>query len=306
MSLRTKALLAIFVAAVLWASAGATAKILFQEAPPLVAAFHRFFLASILIFPFFLKAKKPKGFVRTLLPLGLFNAGNIFFYYTGIARTTANTSTIIGTAVPLTTMLLSWLLIREHISPHKLMGVLIGLLGTSIIVLTPVFQKGSAMHGDILGNILLVCSLISWSFYITYSRSLLSKGLYSPLISTSMNIFVVTIATGIGALIVNKSLITQAIFVPSYIGVLTYAAIGITISTFFLFQWGVQHVTATTASLKEYLQLVLGFGLNALLLGERLTGEFFIGGALVAIGVLLATGDKISRKFSSLLFSQGE
>lgn len=296
MSLRTKALLAILTAACLWASAGATAKLLFQEAPPLIVAFQRFFLASLLMFPFFWKAKKPKGYFRVLLPLGVFNAGNILFYYSGLALTTANTSTIIGTAVPLTTTLLSWLIIRETISLHKFVGIFVGLIGGLFIVMAPILQRGNVFAGNIYGNLLLVGSLICWSLYITFSRSILNKGNFSPIVSTAVNIFVVTIATGFAALISQKTLITAAVLVPSYIGMLIYAAIGITVITIFLFQWGVQHVSASTASLKEYIQLVIGIGLNALLLGEKLTSAYLIGGILVTLGVVIATSHQVTKR----------
>lgn len=306
MSVKTKALLAIFTASLLWASAGATAKILFKEAPPFVVAFHRFALASILVMPLFLRAKKPKGYIRALLPPGIFNALNILFYYSGLSLTTANTSTILGTAVPLTTVILSRLFIGERVSMQKLIGISIGLIGTFFAVILPILEKGAAFSGNIYGNLLLVASLISWSFYIVNSRSVLSDKEFSPVISTSMNLFTVTVFTFGATLVTGQPVINSALTKPSYLSVLLYAAIGITIVTFFLFQWAVQHVSASTASLKEYMQLIFAIGINAVILGEHFTLAYFIGSFLIVIGVLVATGDHVSRKLASILFSQGD
>ena len=306
MTVRHKALFAILISAILWASAGSVSKLLFMNASPFVAASHRFILASLMILPFFLRVKKPKGFFLSLLPLGLFNSGNILFYYTGLSLTTANTGSILGTAIPITVALFSPFFIKEPIGKNKLIGILIGLIGALCIVLLPMIEKGSVGSGNILGNLLMVGSLLCWTFYIIFSRRILLKGEYSPILSTSVNIFIVTIVATFASFITNQSLISPALFIPSYAGVLLYAAIGITIVTFFLFQWGVQHVSATTASLKEYVQLVVGVGINAIVLGERLSPAYIFGSVLIVLGVLFATRQHLTKKSAQTLFDQGE
>jgi len=306
MTVRHKALFAILISAILWASAGSVSKLLFMETSPFVAASHRFILASLMILPFFLRVKKPKGFFLSLLPLGLFNSGNILFYYTGLSLTTANTGSILGTAIPITVALSSPFFIKEPIGKNKLIGILIGLIGALCIVLLPMIEKGSVASGNILGNLLMVGSLLCWTFYIIFSRRILSKGEYSPVLSTSINIFTVTIVATFASFITNQTLMSPALFVPSYVGVLLYAAIGITIITFFLFQWGVQHVSATTASLKEYVQLVVGVGINAVVLGERLSPTYIFGSVLIVLGVLFATRKHLTKKSAQTLFDQGE
>lgn len=306
MTVRHKALLAIFVSAVLWASAGTVSKLLFMETPPFVAASHRFILASLIILPFFLRVKKPKGFLISLLPLGLFNAGNILFYYTGLSLTTANTGSILGTAIPITVALISPFFIKEPIGKNKLVGILIGLSGALCIVLLPMIEKGGVTTGSIVGNLLMVGSLLCWTLYIIFSRRILLKNQYHPTLSTSVNIFTVTVASTFASLLARQSLFTPALFVPTYAGVLIYAAIGITITTFFLFQWGIQHVSASTASLKEYIQLVIGVAINAIILGERLSATYILGSILIVIGVLFATRQHLTKKTATSLFEQGE
>lgn len=306
MSVRHKALFAILISAILWASAGSVSKLLFMEAPPFVAASHRFILASLIIFPFFLRTKKPKKYLRELLPLGLFNAGNILFYYMGLSLTTANTGSILGTAIPISVALFSPLLLNEPIAKNKLAGILIGLIGALCIVLLPMIDKGNVSSGNLLGNIFMVGSLICWTMYIIFSRRILLHGDFSPILSTSINIFTVTIAATTAAFLARQTLLSPALTSLSYAGVLLYAAIGITIVTFFLFQWGVQHVSATTASLKEYVQLVVGVAINATVLGERLTSTYLIGSVLIIVGVLFATGNRLTKKIASVLYNEGE
>lgn len=306
MSIHTKALLAILVSAGLWASAGSVSKLLFMEVPPFVAASHRFILASLIILPFFLRTNKPKGFWRALLPLGLFNTGNILFYYLGLSLTTANTGSILGTTIPITVALFSPLLLNEPIQKNKLAGICIGLIGALCIVLLPMIDKGNITSGNLLGNIFMVGSLLCWTMYIIFSRRILLHGDFSPILSTSVNIFTVTIAATAAALLAGQTLLSPALTIPSYTGVLLYAAVGITIITFFLFQWGVQHVSASTASLKEYIQLVIAVAINAVILGERLTLTYLLGAALIIVGVVFATSSRITKKMAAVLFKEGE
>lgn len=306
MTVRHKALFAILISAVLWASAGSVSKLLFMQTPPFVAASHRFILASLIILPFFLRTKKPKGFFRSLLPLGVCNAGNILFYYTGLSLTTANTGSILGTAIPITVALLSPFFIKEPIGKNKLTGILIGLVGALCIVLLPMIEKGTGTSGNIFGNLLMVGSLLCWTLYIIFSRRILSQRDFSPVLSTSVNIFVVTVAATLASTVTGQSLLSPALYIPTYVGVLLFAAVGITITTFFLFQWGVQHVSASTASLKEYIQLIIGVAINAVVLGERLSLTYVLGSALIIAGVLFATRQHITKKTAAALFSQGE
>lgn len=152
----------------------------------------------------------------------------------------------------------------------------------------------------------MVGSLLCWTMYIIFSRRILLHGNFSPILSTSVNIFTVTVAATAAALLAGQTLLSPALTIPSYTGVLLYAAVGITIITFFLFQWGVQHVSASTASLKEYIQLVIAVAINAVILGERLTLTYLLGAALIIVGVVFATSSRITKKMAAVLFKEGE
>ncbi len=211
MTVRHKALFAILISAILWASAGSISKLLFMETSPFVAASHRFILATLIILPFFLQVKKPKGFFLSLLPLGLFNSGNILFYYTGLSLTTANTGSILGTAIPITVALFSPFFIKEPIGKNKLLGILIGLAGALCIVLLPMIEKGGVASGNLFGNLLMVGSLLCWTLYIIFSRRILSQGEFPPVLSTSINIFTVTVAATFASFITGQTLVTPAL-----------------------------------------------------------------------------------------------
>jgi drug/metabolite transporter (DMT)-like permease len=299
-STHSKALIALLIAALLWATAGAVAKILVVQLHPFVVTTYRFLIASLVVLPFFLKEKKPKHYWKILIPLSLLNSGNVILFYTALTTTTANSAMVITGAGPLLTACFSWLLIKEKTSVIQIIGIVIGLMGVLLVALLPVLSAGHGLGGNVVGNSLLIFSSLCWVLYTIGSRHLLSNARYSPLTTVSMNFFV-TLAVSFGmALLTRQSFYSPVLLQPNYIATLMFAAVGVTVVTFSLFQWAIQHLPATTASLKDYVQLIAGVGLNTLLFGERLSLEFVFGGALVMIGVLIATGQRVTKKLTAV------
>ncbi|HCM82489.1 MAG: hypothetical protein UV63_C0021G0004 [Microgenomates group bacterium GW2011_GWC1_43_11] len=294
MSSRSRAFLAIIIASVLWGTAGVTAKTLVKGVDPFVASFYRFLIASLLILPFFLKEKRVSHHVwRDLFPLSLIGALNVPFFYLGIKTTTANSATAIYTAIPLTTALFSYILIKETHSRKKLIGICIGLIGALLITFLPFIEKGNLIMGDFMGNLFVVCAMLSWTLYSIGSHRILIKNRYPPLTVTSMYFFASASMSLLLSVLSNRQLIPPNLFMPTYIAVLLYSSIFITLIPYFLFQWASKRVSITTVSLKQYVELIAAVFLNSLLLGEILSGGFIIGTLLVVLGVIIATGTQI-------------
>ena len=301
MTLRRKALIALIATAFLWGTAGTAAKFLVAQAHPFVITFYRFGLATLLLFPLVIKTKKPNGWFRDMLPLGIANAANVLFYFSGIALTTANTGSLLGAGVPLLTAILSWFLIREPIRMNKLIGILLGLMGAVLIILVPILEKGQAVGTSLPGNLLMLGSNIAWTLYIIRSRAATLQSTFNPILATFTNFASCTVAGAIAATVTHRPLIIPALTDPGFVGLYVYTVLGVTIATFFLFQWAVQHVSATTASLKEYLQLLVAVSVNFVFLGERFTPVFFAGSVLILAGVFVATGQRITATLQSFL-----
>lgn len=293
MSNRTKALLAIVTASILWGTAGVSAKLLVQVLNPFVAAFYRFLIASLCILPFFLRAKKPRGYLRHLLPMSLLSAANIVLFYLGIKTTTANATTLLYAGTPLATALFAKILIKEDVTRKKFIGVFIGLIGVVLIVLLPVLEKQSRLTGDLRGNVLIIFAVLSWTLYTVGSRHYSSSKTYTPLLMTAMNFFTTCIVALLFGLATRQQFFPPSMFTLQYLTMLFYAGIFITLITYGLFQWAIQYLSATTASLKNYLEPVVGVSLNSLLLGEQITAGFILGSILVITGVTITTSNKL-------------
>jgi len=293
MSSRSRAFVAIIIASILWGTAGVVAKTLVKEIDPFVASFYRFLIASILILPFFIKEHKSRFIWQDILPLSIVGALNVPLFYLGIKTTTANSATLIYTVTPLATALLSSVLIKEIHSLQKLLGIFIGLIGAVFIILLPVIEKGPIVTGDIGGNLFIVCAMFSWTLYSIGSRHILSNNKYSPLTVTSLYFFTATFLSFLLSVLTKQQFFPSALFAPMYVFTLFYSGIFITLITYFLFQWAIERISVTTASLKQYIELVVAVLLNTMLLGEKLSAGFVVGSVLVILGITTATGSKI-------------
>lgn len=292
MSLRTKALIAIIIVSMLWGTAG-TAKILLKSFDPFTAAFLRFFLASIILFPFFLKERQNnKTPLLPLVPIALLSTGNILFFYWGLRTTTASATAIMYTTVPLIVALAAPKLIGEKVTRVKLAGIGLGLVGALFIAILPSFERGQNLSGDFIGNMFVLLAVLCWSGYTIASRTMLSTKRTTPIVMTTVSILISTIIFGALALPQWKPAYLSAFTVINVI-IIIQLGVFVTVFTYLTLQWIIKHSSATTASLNQYLQPIFGILFNAIFLGERLTVGFLIGSIIAFAGVLLATGERV-------------
>jgi len=294
MSSRTKALFAILIASILWGTAGVAAKVLLTELNPFIINFYRYFLASLVILPFFLKHRKHTIPWRILIPISLLPAINVNLFYFGLQTTTANSAYLIGASTTIVTAVLASILIHEHISYQKSIGILIGLLGTIVVITLPILNHGQMLSmGSVFGNIILSTGLFFWVLYTIITRRFMSHGSMSALDFPAVNFFTTTFVSLFFALITKQSFFTAGSLHPAYLFTLGYTAIGVTVCTYVLLNWALQYISVATASYKEYMQLFFGMMFNAIFLGETMTLGLWIGGILIVIGLLITSGSRM-------------
>lgn len=100
----------------------------------------------------------------------LFNQG---LFIIGLSLTTPIEATIITTSLPIITMILAALFLKEPASAMKITGVVIGVTGALILILSS--NSASGMSGNILGNILCLIAQISFACYLTIFKGLISR-----------------------------------------------------------------------------------------------------------------------------------
>ncbi len=101
---------------------------------------------------------------------------NQMLFLWGLSMTSPIDSSIIATVVPVLTMVLAMLFLREPITWLKAGGVLLGAVGAVLLVLLS--RHGSSRASSLEGDILCIVSAMSYAVYLTAFRDTIVK--YSP------------------------------------------------------------------------------------------------------------------------------
>lgn len=289
MSDKEKALLLIFLEALLSAGNGPVQKIGLFSIPPLTFAFIRFLLSTLIILPFiFQKRRKVWSEMKALSPMTLFASLNIMVFILGLKLTTATIAQLLYAASPLLTGIIASRLLGDRLTSRKLTGIIIGFMGILIVILLPVVEKGSQFSGNLLGNLLIVIGVICTSIYLVLSKK--AQQYHSPIVVNNTFIILTTI-------LLFPLFLFELIFSPGWwndisltsLSALAYTVVFGTIALWLVKQYAVKHGGVLIASLSLYLTPISTFILAYILLGEKLTLGIVIGGALALLGIFLTS-----------------
>jgi drug/metabolite transporter (DMT)-like permease len=261
-------------------------KVAVAEFPPLPFVAMRFTLAGLLLLALVALLEQGNGRPgrRDLLSLagvGLVGVGanNVAFTH-GVSMTTASETALIYAAVPIWGILLGLALGLERPTPWGILGVCLAFLGVAVVV-----YGGLTGSTSLLGNLLIVVATVCWGAYAVLSLPLLRR--YSPLVVASYTM----LFGGLGAL---------PFALPGFLdvgwaessgeawGALAYSTLLVAAFGFWAWQRGVSQVGANRVLIYQYLITLVGVAAGVLLLGESLTANKVLGGAVILLGVYLA------------------
>jgi len=286
---RKLALLAVLSAALLGGGLPTLSKIGLREIPPFSFIFIRFVLSLLFLSPLFFKAR-PK-LTRATLPVilvSLLATANIVLFTFGIRKTTATTAQMLYAAVPILAAIASYLLIKERFSSRKISGIALGLGGMLLIVLLPVINRATAIGGDLIGNLMILVGVASFSIYSVLSKTL--QKVYSPQFLTfsfSLTTAAVSLAIAIAETASQPSW-WAGISLGAWLAMAYVAVIG-TAAYYLLYQYAIKTGSPVIASMTFYLQPIATYLWSTILLSERITVSFTIGAILVLTGAWLTT-----------------
>jgi drug/metabolite transporter (DMT)-like permease len=292
MNKSTLTFLAIAGTSLFFSFAPVTTKLLYHFFEPIPLAFLRFLIASIIILPVFFLQKNKSLFyeIKKLWPYTIFSSLNILFFAIGIARTTVDSAVALYCGVPLLTAAISYFFLKERFSKMKLIGILTGFLGISLIIILPFFQKG-IKTGDLTGNLLVLIATFSWTIYGILSKRIIEKGSSPVSIATVSFIVSLVLFLVMSPFVAKSNFITPLFNLNNLFLLLILGGIATT-GSYLLMQVAIKNTSITIASLNQYLQPVFAIILAAIFLGERITGEFLFGMVLVFAGIFIATYTK--------------
>jgi drug/metabolite transporter (DMT)-like permease len=276
--------LLVVTAAILGGGAGVFGKIALAEIPPLSFTFLRFLIASIFLIPFSLKylpTFKRKDY--KIILLSLLASANVVLFSFGIKNTTANINQMIYTAVPIVSALLSFYYLKERFGISKIIGIVVGFVGTVIVVLLPLISDDSG-GGTIGGNLTIVVAMLSISLYWVLSKKFHTQ--YSSLEINNYFIFTTTILLFFLSIfdLFGEPTWWQGVSTNAYLA-LIFVAILSTAIYYLIGQIIVKKATPVMASMVLYVQPFTTFIWAYYFLSEKLSIIFLIGVFLSLLGV---------------------
>jgi drug/metabolite transporter (DMT)-like permease len=261
-------------------------KVAVAEFPPFPFVAMRFTLAGLLLLALvaLLEPRDGRPGRRDLLSLagvGLVGVGaNNVAFTLGVSMTTASETALIYAAVPIWGILLGLALGLERPTPWGILGVCLAFLGVAVVV-----YGGLTGSTSLLGNLLVVVATVCWGSYAVLSLPLLRR--YSPLVVASYTM----LFGGLGALPLALPGFLEAGWTEASGGAweaLAYSTLLVAAFGFWAWQRGVSQVGANRVLIYQYLITLVGVAAGVLLLGESLTANKLLGGAVILLGVYLA------------------
>lgn len=203
----------------------------------------------------------------------------IFLIQVGISLTGAAMASLINALTPVSVTILAALLLKERITPAKVLCLILALAGTVVIT------QGAGSQGEMLGIAVVLLSVIAWGFASVYMRRLTAK--YPAVLVTTYGM-AISLLFHIPVGIVSAA--TQPVTVsPKVVLVILY--LGFFGSGVAQYTWTkcLSLLPASTCSLFYPLQPAFSALLGALILKETFTPAFFIGLLLISLDVALST-----------------
>ena len=269
-------------AAIIWGSAAVGAKAALRDFPPFVLAELRGLIAIACLWPLRRRSGDAPASGRGVALLGLTGLFLFYFFYSfGLKHTSAANGTLIGGGTPVIVALLSAAFLGERLVRRKAVGIAVSLAGICFIV-----SSGAKLDGSLVGNLLIVGSMLSWASYTTISRKLVGGG-------GSLGILVGTAIYGLlmmaPAAVVELFVSDFGTITPGSIILLLYLALGPSAAAYLLWGYGLSKIEASQAAVYGNLMPMFGVIAAAVFLDERITLTHVIGGACIIAGVSIAT-----------------
>lgn len=281
---RSSAYLLLILNTILWGSATPIIKYSFQYSSPIIFLLYRFIIASLIFLPIFLIYRSRHhhkiNHSRTLLLAFLGGPVCLLLSFYGLSKTSAIEASILGSSSPLFTVLMCVIFLRETITRKEWKGLIITLIGTSIIVFEPIITGHNHVKLSFEGNLLIILSNLIWTIFLISSKKIRVDPIYLSFYSFLLSIiffFIIALSQGI-------PLQLNSLALP---GVL-YMAIGGSVIGFWAYQEGHKRIEASEAVIFTYLNPAFAIPLSIFWLHEYFSPVAIMATLIIFMGVYIS------------------
>ncbi len=208
------------------------------------------------------------------------------FQFVGTKLSTASNGSLVTSTTPAFIIIFAAMILREKITRRQVIALGVSTLG----VLAVIDPRSARLSPDLfMGNLSLVAAAITWALYSVLVRK----------VTRDLDTLRVSLVAFLGGLVVTipasgweLSQSSLGAITPGVIWGILFLGIISTALAMFLWNTAFATLEAGVASLTFFAQPVVGAGLGAIFLGEKLTPLFLFGGALIGIGLWLAAKEE--------------
>lgn len=204
----------------------------------------------------------------------------------GLSKTSPIDASLLVTLLPVVTMLLAAIIIREPITWLKAIGVFVGASGVVILILS---GSQNEKTGSLAGNLFVVLSISSFALYLTLFKNLISR--YSSLTAMKWMFLFASFLT----YPMSRHALAETDFsifdTTIYIRII-YIIFLATFFTYLLIPVGQKTLRPTTVSMYNYLQPIVTSFLTVIAGMDRFGPDKIASAVLVFAGVYLVTQSK--------------
>ena len=197
----------------------------------------------------------------------------------GILLTGSSMASLINALTPVAVTILAALILKERITPVKILCLVLALAGTFVIT------SGASTQGELFGVLAVLTGVISFGTASVLMRKVTAK--YPPVVVTTVSM---TLSLIFNIPVAAASALTQPVH-PNAAGIIALLYLGFVGSGLGQVTWtrALSILPASTCSLFYPLQPLFSALLGALLLHETFKPAFFAGLILISLDVVLNT-----------------
>lgn len=174
---------------------------------------------------------------------------NQMLFLWGLSLTSPIDTSIIATAVPVLTMVLATLFLREPITWLKAGGVALGCAGALILIL--VSSHGSGRTSSMTGDVLCLVSAVSYATYLTAFRDVIVR--YSP-VTTMKWMFLFAAVVAVVIYFRPLTEVDYSALAPRTWAGIAYVVVCSTFLSYLMVPVGQRYLRPTVVSMYNYVQ----------------------------------------------------
>lgn len=229
-----------------------------------------------------------KIFFASLFAL-VFNQGVYIF---GLSMTSPIDASIVTTTLPIVTMIVAAIYLKEPVTNKKVLGIFVGAMGALILIMSS--SNAGSGNGSIMGDLLCLIAQISFSIYLTVFKGLSQK--YSP-ITLNKWMFVYASMCYIPFSYHDVATIQWAETSTAALLQVGYVVVGGSFLAYICIMTAQRLLRPTVVSMYNYMQPIVASIVTVIIGMATFNMEKGIAIALVFLGVYIVTQSKSRKDF---------